>query len=337
MGDRGRPDLPAAVEAGDDALSSLLERAHVWVEPYWNARHLERTLDWLLVLEPEAPEPMQLAALTHDMERHFPGGPVIDPATMPPGDETYCRTHSERSAQVVGDWLRIEGGSPVLIAEVQRLVRAHETGGDADENVVQAADSVSFLEVNPGLMAGWVTSGSVRPRACKGAADVHVRAHSARCSPRAGAASLRRGARRRRPRRGPVGMTFGCDWLAPRSLEEALALKAEHGEEATVLAGGTFLGILINQRLFAPACLLSLRRGPRPRRYRGQRRASPRRHGPAPRRRALGGGSRGLACSREHVRSRREPPGSQPGHRRRRAGGCRLRLRPAGDALRPRR
>jgi aerobic carbon-monoxide dehydrogenase medium subunit len=53
-------------------------------------------------------------------------------------------------------------------------------------------------------------------------------------------------------------MTFGCDWLAPRSLEEALTLKAEHGEDATVLAGGTFLGILINQRLFAPACLLSL-------------------------------------------------------------------------------
>ena len=159
MGNRGRADLPAAVEAGDDALSSLLERAHVWVEPYWNARHLERTLDWLLVLEPDAPEPMQLAALTHDMERHFPGGPVINPATMPPGDETYDRAHSERSAQVVGDWLRIEGGSPVLIAEVQRLVRAHETGGDADENVVQAADSVSFLEVNPGLTADWVTSG----------------------------------------------------------------------------------------------------------------------------------------------------------------------------------
>jgi carbon-monoxide dehydrogenase medium subunit len=41
-------------------------------------------------------------------------------------------------------------------------------------------------------------------------------------------------------------------------VEEALALKAERGEEATVLAGGTFLGILINQRLLSPTCLLSL-------------------------------------------------------------------------------
>ena len=47
-------------------------------------------------------------------------------------------------------------------------------------------------------------------------------------------------------------------WLAPSSLEEALALRAEHGEEATVLAGGTFLGILMNQGFLAPAALLSL-------------------------------------------------------------------------------
>jgi carbon-monoxide dehydrogenase medium subunit len=49
------------------------------------------------------------------------------------------------------------------------------------------------------------------------------------------------------------------EWLAPRSLEEALALKRERGEEATVVAGGTFLGILVNQRLIEPDCLLSLR------------------------------------------------------------------------------
>jgi aerobic carbon-monoxide dehydrogenase medium subunit len=49
------------------------------------------------------------------------------------------------------------------------------------------------------------------------------------------------------------------EWLAPTSLEEALALKGVHGEEATVVAGGTFLGILLNQRLLAPSLLLSLR------------------------------------------------------------------------------
>jgi aerobic carbon-monoxide dehydrogenase medium subunit len=53
-----------------------------------------------------------------------------------------------------------------------------------------------------------------------------------------------------------------ADWLAPTSLEEALALRAEHGEDATVVAGGTFLAILLNQRLIAPAKLLALRSVP---------------------------------------------------------------------------
>jgi carbon-monoxide dehydrogenase medium subunit len=47
--------------------------------------------------------------------------------------------------------------------------------------------------------------------------------------------------------------------MAPTSLDEALALRAEH-PDATVLAGGTFLGILMNQGLLAPAALLSLAR-----------------------------------------------------------------------------
>ena len=51
-------------------------------------------------------------------------------------------------------------------------------------------------------------------------------------------------------------------WLAPDTLAEALALKAEYGEEATVVAGGTFLAILLNQRFLAPQRFLSLRAVP---------------------------------------------------------------------------
>jgi carbon-monoxide dehydrogenase medium subunit len=45
--------------------------------------------------------------------------------------------------------------------------------------------------------------------------------------------------------------------MAPASLEEALSLRAEHAD-ATVLAGGTFVGILMNQGFLAPTALLSL-------------------------------------------------------------------------------
>lgn len=49
------------------------------------------------------------------------------------------------------------------------------------------------------------------------------------------------------------------EWHEPRSLEEALALRAEHGDEATVVAGGSFLGIVMNQKLLAPTRLVALR------------------------------------------------------------------------------
>jgi carbon-monoxide dehydrogenase medium subunit len=51
------------------------------------------------------------------------------------------------------------------------------------------------------------------------------------------------------------------EWLAPRSLEEALELRATR-TDATVVAGGTFLAILMNQGFLEPSCLLSLRHVP---------------------------------------------------------------------------
>lgn len=47
-------------------------------------------------------------------------------------------------------------------------------------------------------------------------------------------------------------------WLAPTSLEEALALRSQSGDEATIVAGGTFVGILMNQKILQPQTLLSL-------------------------------------------------------------------------------
>ena len=55
-----------------------------------------------------------------------------------------------------------------------------------------------------------------------------------------------------------MGGGTAVEWLAPSSLEEALALRAERGAEATVVAGGSFLAILMNQGFVAPSSLLSL-------------------------------------------------------------------------------
>ncbi len=52
------------------------------------------------------------------------------------------------------------------------------------------------------------------------------------------------------------------EWHEPRSLDEVLSLRAEHGDEATIIAGGSFLGIIMNQGLFAPTRLVALRNVP---------------------------------------------------------------------------
>jgi len=135
---------------------TLIEAAEAWIEPYWNAEHLRRARDWLLVIEPDASEAARLAALTHDMERHFPGGPEYDPGTMAPDEESYRRAHSERSAAIVGDWLTEQGAAEELMARVRGLIELHEIGGTPEANLVQAADSLSFLETNTGLVRGWV-------------------------------------------------------------------------------------------------------------------------------------------------------------------------------------
>ena len=55
--------------------SGFVDRARHWVvENYpYNRDHLIRSLEWLDRLAPGLPEAVRLAALTHDMERAFPG------------------------------------------------------------------------------------------------------------------------------------------------------------------------------------------------------------------------------------------------------------------------
>ena len=56
-------------------MSELLERAQKWIaDVHPHAHHLERTLDWLLVLDPDASDATRIAAATHDIERAYPDG-----------------------------------------------------------------------------------------------------------------------------------------------------------------------------------------------------------------------------------------------------------------------
>jgi hypothetical protein len=139
--------------------SALVERARRWVidsYPY-NRDHLLRALEWLDRLAPGAREAMRLAALTHDMERAFPG--PDSPVMTSLDDPIYERLHSERSARIVAEWLRAQGADAALVRDVEALILAHEVGGSYEADLVQAADRLSFLETNIDLFLGFVRSG----------------------------------------------------------------------------------------------------------------------------------------------------------------------------------
>jgi hypothetical protein len=136
----------------------LRDHALVWIRPYYDGVHLERAGHWLLELEPEASEPLVIAALLHDMERDVPGGPVMNKRTDPWDDPDYNRAHCERSAAVVAGWLVGKGASDSFVGGVLPI-REHEFGGSPEGDLMQACDSISFLETNGDLVSTWVLRG----------------------------------------------------------------------------------------------------------------------------------------------------------------------------------
>jgi hypothetical protein len=149
--------LPPAVPVETDAETA----AALWVAPYTQVVHLLRTRDWLVHLTPDAPLEARLAAMTHDIERMFPGGPTPDFSRAAWDDPAYLYPHQLRSAEYVGDWLASEAqAGGVDIAEVRRIVGLHEVGGLGAADDVQAADSLSFLETLTGLAGDWVRTGT---------------------------------------------------------------------------------------------------------------------------------------------------------------------------------
>jgi hypothetical protein len=138
--------------------AELRGHALEWLEPYYDRDHLVRAEEWLVELEPEAPEPLRLAALLHDMERAVPGGPQFDKRTQSWDDPNYNDAHSERSAAVVAGWLVGKGASEPFVAGAA-AIREHEFGGSPAGDLLQAADSLSWLEVNSPLALAWVERG----------------------------------------------------------------------------------------------------------------------------------------------------------------------------------
>jgi hypothetical protein len=121
-----------------------------------NGPHLLRTRDWAVELDPDASEALRLAALLHDVDRHAGDVPLADQVAAW-DDPAAVAGHAARSARIAGEWLRAERAPEPLVEDVEALIRLHEVGGSPPADILQAADSLSFLELNPA--ARWVRDG----------------------------------------------------------------------------------------------------------------------------------------------------------------------------------
>ena len=151
--------------AGTGDLTAAARDWVLAVHPH--ARHLDRTLERVLELQPDAPERLRIAAVTHDIERAFPDPDATWDSARDWDSAEYNRWHQDRCADLVAGWLREQGADDALVADVDALVRAHEDGGWPEADVLQAADSLSFLDTMVPLVLGWAGRGYAEGAAAK--------------------------------------------------------------------------------------------------------------------------------------------------------------------------
>jgi hypothetical protein len=128
-------------------------------EQHPHSEHLLRTRDWLDALEPGARPALRIAALLHDIERAFPdpGSPYVSGRDW--AVPHYVDYHQGRCARLLTRWLGEHDADSALTADAVALVAVHECGGWPDADLVQAADSLSFIETLGPLVRRWIADG----------------------------------------------------------------------------------------------------------------------------------------------------------------------------------
>ncbi len=109
-------------------------------------RHADNTLEWLLRLESNAGDALQLAALAHDIDR------ADDVRKVKRADfddyDAFKAAHARNGAEILRPILNACGVAGDIVDEACRLVEVHEVGGDPSSDLLKDADSISYFDVN---------------------------------------------------------------------------------------------------------------------------------------------------------------------------------------------
>jgi hypothetical protein len=142
-----------AIQCAEERIRSIISRSKVPEDP----RHAESTVAWVLMLMPCADKALQLASLGHDIDRAIESRRVRKDCFC--SFDEFKAAHALNSAEIVGEILLECGVDEGVRAEVCRLVRLHETGGDDRSDVLRNADAISYFQDNLPLYFarnGWV-------------------------------------------------------------------------------------------------------------------------------------------------------------------------------------
>ncbi len=111
-----------------------------------DSRHADNTLEWLLRLEPDADDALQLAALAHDIDR------AIEDTKINRADfddyDSFKAAHARNGAKILHPILTACVVDLDIVDEACRLVEVHEVGGDFRSDLLKDADSISYFDVN---------------------------------------------------------------------------------------------------------------------------------------------------------------------------------------------
>ena len=108
--------------------------------------HSENVLEWIIKLECNADEALQIAALAHDIDRADEHKKVKRKNFS--DYNTFKSEHAKNSANTLKDVLIKCHVKQSIIDESCRLVEHHEVGGDLRSDLLKDADSISFFEIN---------------------------------------------------------------------------------------------------------------------------------------------------------------------------------------------
>jgi len=118
--------------------------------------HAENTVEWLLTLNPEADQALQIAALAHDIDRADENLKVR--RNNYDDYDAFKTAHARNGAKILREIMEECGVDGSITEEACRLVSLHEVGGDYRSDLIKNADSVSYFKVNMPLYyqrEGW--------------------------------------------------------------------------------------------------------------------------------------------------------------------------------------